>query len=107
MNPKVLIIDDDKVFVFLMAGMIAKQNRTVFVAHTLEEGMLLLEDCQPDIVFLDNQLTDGSGWSKAEYILETYPNIQLNLMSAVGVPKTSANSFRIIEKDVLLDELRM
>src|SRR5689334_19692398 len=106
MNRKILIIDDDNDFVFIMSRILSKKNHTVFVAGTIEEGMAMLLEKNPEFVFLDNQLPDGLGWGKAEYILANHPNIQLNLISALDVPKTSTSSFRIIEKQLLLEELR-
>jgi DNA-binding response OmpR family regulator len=105
-NRKVLIIDDDKEFSYLVNRILTKKNYTVLEAKNIEEGMKLLEEHVPDFVFLDNQLPDGFGWGKAEYIMVNFPNTQLNLISALDVPKTSTSSFRILEKQLLLEELR-
>jgi response regulator of citrate/malate metabolism len=77
----------------------------VYHAQTLAEGMKLLEQEKPDVIFLDNNLPDGLGWGKTEYILVNYPLSQLNLISAYHVPKTSASSFRILEKPLVLEEI--
>ena len=77
----------------------------VFVAHNIADGMRLLEEQHPDFLFLDNNLPDGLGWGKTEYILINFPHTQLNLISALDVPKTSASNFRILEKPLLLEEL--
>lgn len=102
---KVLIIDDEKDFGMLMERFFTQKKYEVFVAYTIEDGMKILDEQKPDVIFLDNNLPDGYGWDKTEYILETYPHIQLNLISALNVPKTSASSFRILEKQMLLKEL--
>ncbi len=102
---KVLIIDDEEDFGFLMRRFFSQKNFEVFVAYTIADGMKILEEQNPDIVFLDNNLPDGYGWDKTEYILSTFPQTQLNLISALNVPKTSASSFRILEKQMLLKEL--
>jgi DNA-binding response OmpR family regulator len=104
-NRKVLIIDDEVDFGMLMRRFFSQKNYEVHVAHTIAEGMKLLDMEHPDIIFLDNNLPDGYGWDKTDYILTTYPQIQLNLISALNVPKTSASSFRILEKQMLLKEL--
>jgi two-component SAPR family response regulator len=105
MKKVVLIIDDDEAFSFLLSRILIKTNHVVWLAKTIESGMEFLSEKAPDIVFLDNQLPDGLGWGKAAHILEAYPDIQLNLISALEVPKTSTLTFRIIEKQVLLEEL--
>lgn len=105
MSQKILIIDDDRDFVFIIQRILKDKNCNVYVAHTIDEGMRLLELYNPDYVYLDNLLPDGHGWEKAEYILGHYPNTQLNLITALDAPKTSASSFRILEKQLLVEEL--
>ena len=102
---KVLIIDDEEDFGMLMKRFFSQKNYDVYVAYTISDGLKLLDEHQPDIIFLDNNLPDGYGWDKTDYILSTYPQTQLNLISALNVPKTSSSSFRILEKQMLLKEL--
>jgi DNA-binding response OmpR family regulator len=105
-NRKILVIDDEKDFGFLMKSFFSPKNYEVFVAYTLADGMKILAEQNPDIIFLDNNLPDGLGWGKTEYILIHHPLAQLNLISALNVPKTSASSFRILEKPLKFEELR-
>jgi DNA-binding response OmpR family regulator len=102
---KVLIIDDEEDFGMLMKRFFSQKNYEVYVAYTISDGLKLLDEHLPDIIFLDNNLPDGYGWDKTDYILTTYPQTQLNLISALNVPKTSSSSFRILEKQMLLKEL--
>ena len=51
----------------------------------LSDGPEILDEHLPDIIFLDNNLPDGYGWDKTDYILSTYPQTQLNLISALNV----------------------
>lgn len=105
MNRKVLIIDDDTFFISLVTIILKQKNDIVYTAGNIEDGIKLLDLHRPEMVLLDNQLPDGNGWGKAEYILANFPNIQLTLMSAMDVPKTSTTSFRIMEKQLLIEEL--
>ena len=102
---KVLIIDDEEDLGMILTKYFTKKNYQVYVSYTIEDGMKILEREQPDYIFLDNNLPDGSGWIKTNYILSKYPNTQLNLISAYNVPKTSSTSFRILEKPLNLVEL--
>ena len=104
-NKKILIIDDETDFGFLMKSFFSSRHHVVFIAQTLAEGMRTLEDEKPDYIFLDNHLPDGCGWGKTEFILDNYPHVHLNLISAMDVPKTSASSFRILFKPTMHDEL--
>ena len=105
MNRKVLIIDDDNYFISLVTVILKQKNDIIFTAGNIEDGIKLLDLHKPEMVLLDNNLPDGYGWGKAEYILANFPNIQLTLMSAMDVPKTSTTSFRIMEKQLLIEEL--
>jgi DNA-binding response OmpR family regulator len=101
----VLIIDDEADFGVLMKSFFLPRHFDVYVAHTIAEGMKMLDEVKPDIIFLDNQLPDGYGWGKTEFILANYPQSTLNLISGLDVPATSASGFRILHKPDLRDEL--
>lgn len=102
---KILIIDDEKDLGIILKDFFTKKNFEVYVSYTIEDGLKVLEEIIPDFIFLDNNLPDGWGWGKTEYILTKYPATQLNLISAYHVPKTSATNFRILEKPITLEEL--
>jgi DNA-binding NtrC family response regulator len=102
---KILIIDDEKDFGFLMKSFFTKKDFDVSLAFTLGEGMRMLKEELPDVVFLDNNLPDGMGWGETMFILVNYPLIRLNLISAMNAPKTSASSFRILEKPLVWEDL--
>lgn len=102
---KILLVDDDKDFGILMKKLLINENFELFVAYTLTEGLLLLEKENPEFVFLDNILPDGSGWEKTEYILNNFPKTQLYLVTGLSVPKTSASTFGILEKPLTQNEL--
>jgi DNA-binding response OmpR family regulator len=102
---KILLIDDERDFGILMKSYFIPKNIEVYHAVTLEEGMRILDEVHPDVIFLDNNLPDGLGWGKTEYILVNHPGAQLNLISAYHVPKTSASTFRILEKPLVMDEI--
>ncbi len=101
---KILVIDDDEDFGLALTYFFADKDYELFLAYTIADGMTMLEKERPEYIFLDNSLPDGLGWGKTEFILKNYPLTHLNLLSALGVPKTSASTFRILEKPITLDE---
>ncbi|CAN5249553.1 hypothetical protein BH09BAC3_BH09BAC3_19280 [soil metagenome] len=102
---KILVIDDDEDFGLALSHFFEDKDFELFLAYTIADGMKILENERPEYLFLDNILPDGLGWGKTEYILKTYPQTHLNLLSASSVPKTSASTFRILEKPITLDEI--
>jgi DNA-binding response OmpR family regulator len=102
---KILIIDDDADFGFLMTEFFSKRGGEVKVAKSLNEGLLLLRNNNQDYIFLDNNLPDGLGWGKTEYIVANYPNARLILISSMDVPRTNTLSFGILFKPFINEEL--
>lgn len=105
---KVLIIDDEVDCCVLMSKFFKKKNYQVFIAHTLSEGLNLLKNHAPDMIFLDNNLPDGLGWNEASSILQQYPSVRLNLISAYDytTPQLGEKSdYKICEKPISLKKL--
>ena len=105
-NKKMLVIDDEKDFGFLMKSFFSTQMYDVYIAYTLAQGMKMLEEEKPDVIFLDNNLPDGLGWGKTDYIIMNHPQAQLNLISALSVPRACNSSFRILQKPLQFEELQ-
>lgn len=107
---KVVIIDDEEDLCHLMKTYLSDLNYDVFLAYTLGSGLNLMSEVSPDIVFIDNNLPDGLGWEKMNYLMENYPNCKINLISAYRskapeeLPKT--RSIQILEKPLSLNVLK-
>ena len=101
----ILVVDDEPDFNMLMQTYFTSNGFEVHVAGNIKEGLRILDEVNPDYIFLDNNLPDGLGWGNIEYILLHHPESKLNLISAYHVPKTSSSSFRILEKPLLLEDL--
>lgn len=82
LKPKILIIDDEIDYCMIMKNFFGQQEYEVHVAFTLREGLPMLEQIQPDILFLDNNLPDGKGWTHVETIVEKNPHLRIYLVSA-------------------------
>ena len=104
---KILVIDDEVDFCFLLKTYLSKKNYEILLANTLEQGMRSLESETPDIVFLDNNLPDGLGWDKIGFIRDAYPRIELNLISAYqySLPFSDSHHLKIWEKPLDLRQL--
>ena len=58
---RVLIIDDDRDIQETLESLIRRLGHKSFAAGTLQEGLRLLDETRPDVVFLDIRLPDGNG----------------------------------------------
>jgi DNA-binding response OmpR family regulator len=79
---KVLIIDDEVDYCMIMKSYLEKRNYEVVLAFTLHQGIDKLQETKPDILLLDNNLPDGSGWQHLEEFVEKFPQMRVYLISA-------------------------
>ncbi len=93
-----------------MKAYLVDQNHEVFLAYTLSSGLQLMEDVSPDVAFIDNNLPDGFGWEKMNYLRTRFPNCRINLVSAYQyiTPEMMSNSsgINILEKPLRLHAIK-
>jgi len=82
LKKKILIIDDEQDYCMIMKSYFTRKGYEVFLASTLKEGMKILNDSRPDILFLDNNLPDGKGWLMIDQIIESRSDLKIFLVSA-------------------------
>jgi DNA-binding response OmpR family regulator len=105
---KVLIIDDEIDLCLLLKSYFLRKGYEVYLAHTLDQGTDFLRSIKPDVLFLDNNLPDGLGWSVAPQLSTEFPNLYINLISAFHpqVPDMPQEAkFSIIEKPISFGDL--
>ncbi len=106
---KILIVDDEADLRALLKAFLIPLNYDVFTASTLGEGLKLVPQIKPDIIFLDNNLPDGLGWDKIDVIQQQVPECKINLISAFKfIPEKlrGRESVRLIEKPISYSMLR-
>jgi DNA-binding response OmpR family regulator len=104
---KLLIVDDEKDSCLLLKNFFAKRGITVFTANTLIDGLKIIDDEEPDVLFIDNMLPDGEGWKESKTIKLKYPQLSINLMSAKDKSFASLDIYEeeVWEKPISLVQL--
>ena len=106
---RVLIVDDEVDLCLLLKQFLTKKNYEVFIAHTLSDGLNILDDIRPDALMLDNNLPDGMGWDLADDIRQRYPKMNITLVSAYRLSKdfkqSLDKSINFIEKPISLRDI--
>lgn len=102
---KVLVIDDDEDFGLALTYFFRDKPFQLILAYSFKEGMHILEKDRPEHVFLDNDLPDGMGWEKAEYLMARYPQVRLHLISALRLPTPSISVHSIQLKPIRLEDM--
>jgi two-component system OmpR family response regulator len=105
---KVLIIDDEKDLCHLMKSFLSQMEYEVFTSYTLREGLRMVKDVSPDILFIDNNLPDGLGWDAVGVIRSALPKCRIILISAYKVAQEwlAVGKVEIIEKPISLLKLQ-
>lgn len=82
MNLKILIVDDEIDYCTIMKSYFRGKNYDVFLGYTIKECLENLEQHQPDILLLDNNLPDGKGWNLVDSLIKNFPSLRIYLISA-------------------------
>lgn len=105
---KILIVDDEPDLCLLLKSYFIKKNYEVVSASTLQEGIAQMKAFLPDILFLDNNLPDGIGWSKVESFLQVNPALRLFLMSGYPpTPDIPGLSYQVLTKPISFADLEI
>lgn len=111
MGDLILIIDDEPDICQLLQLSLSKHGYKVKYVHGLKEGMQFLARQQPDVLFLDIHLPDGSGLDALPGIKTKYPNLPVITISAYdnGMEKQralTAGAARFLPKPFNVGELQ-
>lgn len=106
---KILIIDDEIDLCILMKGYLVKKGYEVNYAHSLSEGIRKMEELVPDILFLDNNLPDGTGWTSSNRFFSVNPALKLFLMSGYqpNTPDLRDIHYNVIHKPISFSDLEI
>ncbi len=107
---KIVIIDDEEDLCRLMKAYFLELDHDVFLANTLGRGLSLMKEVSPDVLFIDNNLPDGLGWEKMDYLIKEFPACKINLISAYdyapGLKSAENVTINILEKPLRLNTLK-
>ncbi len=83
----VLIIDDDKDFCETMQSLVERLEHECLAAHTLAEGIAILQKQQVDLLLLDVRLPDGNGIDRLPVIKESsISSPEIFIITGIGDP---------------------
>jgi DNA-binding response OmpR family regulator len=105
-----LIIDDEEDICMLLSSYLRKRNIDTHFSLSLEEGLKKLRELKPAILFLDNNLPDGSGIDCIPLIRSIDQTLKIIVISAMSNLKekalaNSADAF--IDKPISFENIQM
>ncbi len=86
-KPTVLIIDDDQDQVGVLRYHLSQEGFEVLAAHSGSDGMRLLKAEMPNIVLLDIELPDATGFELCERIADDPETFQIPVIFVSGVER--------------------
>lgn len=81
-----MIVEDEKDLCYLLELILKQQNLSTKCANSLHEARATLPNVNPNILFLDNHLPDGSGVEFIHHIKETHPEVKVVMITAYDTP---------------------
>jgi CheY-like chemotaxis protein len=84
-QPVVLVVDDDKTFRRVLSLNLASRGAEVLQAGTEAEALAVIEARQPDLLLLDINLPDRTGWELLRELKRRDHHVRTVIASAVKV----------------------
>lgn len=103
---KAIIVEDEKRSADVLKSMLEKHCphiEVIAVAETVRNAIAGIEEHEPDIVFLDIELPDGSGFK----VIEAFPDHQLSVIFVTAFDHYAIKAIKICALDYLLKPVDM
>jgi DNA-binding response OmpR family regulator len=81
-NRKLLVIDDDPALCQLLKAAFSRVGATVVAAHDGYQGVLMLQEEEPDLVILDIRMPYMNGWETCRQIRQI-SNVPIIILTAL------------------------
>lgn len=107
-KPSVLFIDDEIDLGLIVTPYFEQKEYEVHVCLNIEKTKQAITSIAPTLVFVDNNLPDGSGWDFAPQIAKKFPEAVFFLMSGYNpaLPNMPVNTiYYIVEKPISFEQL--
>ena len=107
---RILVIDDEPGICSVLKDILEDENHQVFTAGDGYEGLALLQQEWIDLVLLDVWLPRMGGIDVLKEIKETYPEIEVIIISGhanidIAVKAVKLGAFDFLEKPLSLDKM--
>jgi len=109
MKKLVLIVDDDRVFNRLLVEQVAEMGLDAVGAHSWKEAAQILQESEPDLIFLDLRLPDADTPQLVASLSGQFPIVVLTGYGSIrnAVSLIQAGAVEYLTKPVGLDELEI
>src|SRR4030042_5054709 len=98
---KAVIVDDELIARQTLSDMLllyCKNINLIGVAEDVQSGLKIINDKKPDLVFLDIQMTDGTGFD----LLQKLDKIEFKIIFVTAFEEYAIKAFKFSALDYLL-----
>ncbi len=81
MGKRILIVDDDPDFLFVLRHVLTRAGYEVVSANSGREGLEKASNEKPDMIILDIMMPDMNGWDVCKKIKEDSPHLPISMCS--------------------------
>ncbi len=103
----ILIVDDSREIVAALTDILQAKGYNVLSAHTGRQGLALAFERQPDLILLDWNLPQLSGYQVLETLRERGNKTPVVLMTLYGSENVAVQAFRLGVRDYIPKPLRV
>ena len=112
LKPRILLVDDDTTALDLMCDILSEKGYDVDISSSVNEAIEKLKSQHYHALITDLKMPGKSGIKLLEYMVSTYPDIPVIMLTAYGTVQTAVEAlkkgaFDYIAKPVQLEELAM
>lgn len=90
----VMIVEDEKDLCYLLELILKKQNLSTAIANSIFEAKQTIQNIEPEVLFVDNHLPDGSGTDFMGQVKLLYPAIKIIMITAYDTPLDVEKAFK-------------
>jgi two-component system, NtrC family, response regulator HydG len=95
MQPRILIVEDDKCIRELVATFLGREKFALNVAADLESARKQFTAPAPDILLLDLQLPDGNGLSLLPDVKKNWPDTKVIILTGYGTVEVAEEAYKM------------
>ncbi len=108
----ILIIDDEKNYLFILEDLLTDEGYQVFTAETAEQGLHIFQENELDVVITDMKMPGMDGMSLLERVHMADPELPVIMLTAFGSVEKAVEAMRkgaydYIEKPFKNEELKL
>jgi two-component system nitrogen regulation response regulator GlnG len=102
MSAQILVIDDDSEIRYSLARVLGARGFSVRVAGSGEEGIKMVKESVPDLIFLDNRMTGMGGIETLQHIRGISDRVMVVIMTAFGTAQTAIEAMKFGAFDYIM-----